>query len=328
VGDGAVGRSPASVRHGVVAGCVTVAVLGGLAACTSTPGEPDASNESRVETSGIAPGTTGVVELGDRPVGLHVPKKYEPDDATGLVVFLHGLGGDAQEAMDLFGLLAASEKRGFLLAMPEGTRNPEGLQFWNATDACCDFYGDEVDDSGYLSQVIDTVAEAYAVDPHRVFVTGFSNGGFMAHRFACDHAGQVAAIVSIAGAQSADSAACNPSRAVNVLQVHGSADEVVRFAGGSIGGHPHPHPSVAQTVRHWRELDQCTASPGVTQARLDADATVPGRETRRTSWSTGCADGTEVALWTVRGGGHIPDWTPAFTEAVVGWLYAHGRTAD
>jgi len=255
-----------------------------------------------------------------------VPRLYEAADATPLVVMLHGYGDATDGAASLLGLFAASDERGFLLALPEGTQDADGQQFWNATDACCDFYGTDVDDSGYLSQVIDTVADGYAVDPRRVFVIGFSNGGFMAHRLACDHADQVAAIVSIAGAQHADSAACDPSRAVSVLQVHGSADQNVRFAGGSLEGHPYP--SVARTVRDWRELDQCSDRPGVTGARLDANASLPRRETARTSWSTGCVDGTEVALWTVEGGGHEPEPTSAFVDAVVDWLYAHAATAE
>ena len=39
----------------------------------------------------------------------------------------------------------------------------------------------------------------YNVDPGRVCLIGHSNGGFMSHRFACDRADLVAAIVSLAG---------------------------------------------------------------------------------------------------------------------------------
>ena len=170
--------------------------------------------------------------------------------------------------------------------------------------------------------MIRRVAERYAVDPGRVFVIGLSNGGFMAHRLACDHADQVAAVVSLAGAQFADKSACRPSRAVSVLQVHGTADDTVLFGGGSIAGHPYP--SAAETVGRWRELDHCSAQATM-DPPLDAVAAIAGRETTRTSWGAGCTDGSEVALWTVRGGPHVPEVTPSFTAAVVSWLEAHAR---
>jgi polyhydroxybutyrate depolymerase len=42
----------------------------------------------------------------------------------------------------------------------------------------------------YLGAVIDDVAAHYTVDPKRFFVIGHSNGGFMAHRLACEIGGR------------------------------------------------------------------------------------------------------------------------------------------
>ena len=302
---------------------VTMVVVAGLTACTSAQDESGSSRVTAVASAKVRTGTQ-TVELGDRPFRLHVPAKYRPDAAASLVVALHGWGGDADALATRLGLVSASERRSFLLAMPEGVKDADGLQFWNATDACCDVYGTDVDDSGYLSQVINAVADKYVVDQERVFVIGISNGGFMAHRLACDHADQVAAIVSISGAQSVDPAACDPSRAVSVLEVHGSADDTVLPGGGKTDGHRYP--SVRQTVGEWRELDQCDDRPGSREAGLDAAADLPGAETVRTSWSSGCADNSEVALWTVRGGPHVPDFTRAFTTALLDWLMAQARS--
>jgi polyhydroxybutyrate depolymerase len=49
----------------------------------------------------------------------------------------------------------------------------------------------------------------------------------MAYRMACDHADQVAAIVSLAGAMYEDTARCTPSEPVGVLQIHGTADDTI-----------------------------------------------------------------------------------------------------
>jgi membrane protein implicated in regulation of membrane protease activity len=60
-----------------------------------------------------------------------------------------------------------------------------------------------VDDSTYLHRLLDAVKSAYRVDPTRVYFVGHSNGGFMAYRMACEHATEITAIVSLAGAGAA-----------------------------------------------------------------------------------------------------------------------------
>ncbi len=42
--------------------------------------------------------------------------------------------------------------------------------------------------------------------------------------------------------------------------------------------------------------------------------------------STGCDDGGHVEVWTITGGGHIPDLSPSFPEEVFGFLLAHPMT--
>jgi polyhydroxybutyrate depolymerase len=300
---------------------VALAAVICLAACSA--GSPQTgSDQASASSSTVRPGTSGTVSLDGRPFTLHVPRGYA-GTASPLLVALHGYGGDPAELASSLSLVPASDAHGFLLALPSGTPDADGRRFWNATDACCNFTGKAVDDSAYLSQVITTVAQRYSVDPGKVFVIGHSNGGFMALRLACDHADQVAAVVSVAGAQNADASACRPSLPVSVLQVHGNADTVIAFEGGSI--QDHAYPSAAQTVGQWRTLDHCAAGRGVADSPVDLVPRLTGAETLRTSWTAGCADGSSVALWTVEGGDHATALTPALTEAVVAWLEAHPR---
>src|SRR5688572_27262361 len=122
----------------------------------------------------------------DRPYGLKVPAGYEGQAPVPLVVLLHGYTSNGAQQAAYFGLPAVADKEGFLLATPDGTRDRLGNRFWNATDACCDFFRSGVDDVAYIDAVIDDIAAKYPVDPARVFVAGHSNGAFMAHRYACD----------------------------------------------------------------------------------------------------------------------------------------------
>ena len=43
-----------------------------------------------------------------------------------------------------------ARRRGLVLVAPDGTLDPRGHRFWNATDACCDFFDHPVDDVAYL----------------------------------------------------------------------------------------------------------------------------------------------------------------------------------
>ena len=80
--------------------------------------------------------------------------------------------------------------------------------------------------------MVEEVAAEHAVDRRRVYVVGFSNGGFMSYRLACDHADRIAAIVSISGATYADPDRCAPSEPVAVLEVHGTDDRTIPYDGG------------------------------------------------------------------------------------------------
>ncbi len=192
---------------------------------TSTPGPSPSSG---------GPSASGTIEVGGRPVSLYVPES-RPSSPAALVVVLHGYGGDAAGVVAFFGLRALADQRGFVIAAPQGTLDSDGKAFWNASRACCNFSGSSVDDSEHLSRVIETVESTQAIDPNRVYVIGHSNGGFMAHRFACEHPGKVAAIASLAGALDSDSS-CTPTEPVSVVQIHGDADETIRYDGGSING--------------------------------------------------------------------------------------------
>ena len=265
-------------------------------------------------------GTTVVLEVDDRPFRLQVPASYDAAAPVPLVVGLHGWGGNGARIGGQLGLTTSTDRRGWLLALPDGTVDSRGRRFWNASSACCNLDDAAVDDVGYLSHVVEAVAADYAVDPARVYVAGLSNGGFMAHRLACERADLVSAVVAVAGTTAADPPPCEPSEGVSVLQVHGTADGVIRYDGGALLP-GRPYASAPDTVEAWRERERCStrARPG---PPLDSDASLPGAETSRTTWP-GCDDRSAVSLWTVAGGAHSPQVTAAFADALVGWLAHH-----
>ncbi|WP_203906075.1 extracellular catalytic domain type 1 short-chain-length polyhydroxyalkanoate depolymerase [Rhizocola hellebori] len=294
------------------------------AACTSPAKRDDAAPATTpggvVATTPVTVGAAVSVKLDDRPFQLYVPNSYTATAKMPLVVLLHGFQSSAAQQERYFKLTAEAERRGFLYAMPDGSQNRNGNRFWNATAACCDFGGIGVDDSGYLSRLIDTVKSSYSVDPRRVYFVGHSNGGFMAYRMACEHATQITAIVSLAGAATNDAAQCKPARPVSVLQIHGSADSTIRYEGGLNVGQPYP--SAAQTLASWRGHDGCADTADTSAAPIDLDAGLSGAETAVTTYRSGCRDATVVQLWSIKDGRHVPSLSAAFAPAVMDFLLA------
>ena len=272
---------------------------------------------------------------GVRGYGLNVPAGYRPSLPTPLVVMLHGYGTDgASQESYYFKLAAMSEAKTFLYAYPNGTLGTiswsVGNRFWNATDACCDFFHLNPDDVVSFDAVVDDISSKYNVDAKRIFVVGHSNGGFMAHRLACDRSSRVAAIVSIAGAQWLDPANCRPDQLVSVVEMHGDQD----VAGGN---DPYPidynggstfegtYPSAHQTVSSWAQKNGCFGTLADTGQLLDLVPSLPGAETRIDAF-TNCPPGIDVQLWTIQGGGHMdPLDTTAFGEAMWQFMIAHAK---
>jgi polyhydroxybutyrate depolymerase len=287
-----------------------------------------------------------------RPVAVHQPASYEPDVPIPLVLFLHGgflspcrddlrVGGWFES---IRGFRELADSVGFLYAIPDGQvqrlqdpADPQRLAcavFWNATDAMGGFMPGVLDDVGYLGGVIEEIREKFNVDEKRIYIIGRSNGGFMAHRLACDHAPVIAAVVSIAGATYLDPSECSPSAPVHVLQIHGTADEIVRYDGGRILDWTPPYPGAIATVEQWAAHNGCSLD--VEEERVDVEPNTDGAETVITRYTTGCRAGGSAELWTIEGADHVPgllsplasfplEGNPAFSRLIVDWLLAHPK---
>ena len=295
-------------------------------AVVETTAATDHTSDS-VDTTPVdsAPVTATVAAWPDRPYEVFVPSSADGSTPLPLplVMLLHGYGASGIIQEEYLRLQPLAEERGFLYVHPEGTIDSTDRQFWNATDACCDDFSSEIDDSAYLLDVITQIEADYRVDVSRIFVIGHSNGGFMSYRMACDHADVVAAIVSLAAATFADASQCAPSNPVSVVEIHGTNDSAIAYDGGTREGQS-PYPSAATTVATWAGYDGCSTEPALSATTLDLDSEVVGNETSVTSFAD-CPDGVDVELWTIADGEHVPNLTSEFGPAIIDFLFAHPK---
>jgi polyhydroxybutyrate depolymerase len=229
----------------------------------------------------------------DRTLNVHTPASYDGHTPVALVFNFHGFTSNADQEALLSLMNAKSDAAGFVVIYPNGVANS-----WNA-GACCGMAAQtEVDDVGFVSNLIDVADAQLCIDKKRVFATGMSNGGFLSHRLACELSSRIAAVAPVAGVLGITT--CTPSRHVPIMGFHGTADTLVPYTGSASLGFP----AVPATYDAWATRDGCMTSSTETFNMGDSHC----------STYMGCPAGVDVILCTVEGGGHTwPGGTPVPT---------------
>jgi polyhydroxybutyrate depolymerase len=182
-------------------------------------------------------------------------------------MFLHGAGGTAEWALSETEWDITADQRGFLLVVPEAERpdvdQPAGFlknpQVWNAGFPQSSGSHALTDDVGFINRLLDDLARHFAVDPARIYVTGFSNGAAMTFRLGAELSERFAAVAPVAGHcwQS------NPRPTVSLptLYLVGAQDPLVPIDGGDIispwDGTLTFKPSVQSTLEKWALAIHC-----------------------------------------------------------------------
>lgn len=298
---------------------LSAAIASAVAAGACSSSAPGGSGGEPAEDAGVDR-TFG----GARPTKVRVPAGYDAKKPAPLLVMLHGYG-TAGSLLDFYIKMSSiADAKGFLLVAPDGTFDSKGKRFWNATDACCNYDGSTVDDVAYVAGLVDEIRGAYSVDSARIYVMGHSNGGFMAGRLACDRADLFAAAVDVSGAAFADSSRCKPSAPVAFLQIHGTTDATILYAGASAdAGAERAYPGAEASVAQWAQKNGCGADRSPAPS-MHVAAGAPGAETK-VSRHGGCAKNGAAELWAVEGAGHLFSFTPEALEATWAFLEAHAK---
>jgi polyhydroxybutyrate depolymerase len=221
-----------------------------------------------------------------RSYTIFVPSTWSPDKNFPMLLALHGLTQTGNSMMGFSNFNAYAEEFGFIVVYPNGVSNSWNVGFPGGSTA---------DDVGFLIALIDTVNAAYATDLNRIYSTGFSNGGFMSYRLACEAGDRIAAIASVAGTMtSASLSACQPSRNMPVMHIHGTNDFVVFYNGGF------GNTSVNEVLTFWNTANECPSIPTIENL---PDLVPEGSTVQKQTW-TPCTDSTEVTFYKINGGGH------------------------
>ncbi len=225
-----------------------------------------------------------------RTFRVYVPTIYSNTNAVPLILNLHGYTSNAFEQEFYGNFKPIADTANIILVHPNGTLDPNNDQYWN------NFDGSTVDDVGFLSALIDTISNRYNIDQNRIYSTGMSNGGFMSYDLACFLSHRIAAIASVTGSMIfTHMASCNPSHPMPVMQVHGTADPTVPYA-GNVAMSP-----IENLVDFWVDFNNCDTNPSFTA--LPDISTTDGCTAEHYVYSGGTY-GSTVEFYKVIGGAH------------------------
>ena len=232
----------------------------------------------------------------ERSYVLRLPANHPADKLLPLVLVLHGGGGNAEHAERMTGFTPLAMREGFAVVYPEGSSRVGRLLTWNAIH-CCGYAMDQrIDDITFIDVLLTHLVAEHRIDPRRIYVTGMSNGGMMAHRLGIALSHRIAAIAPVVAALFGDEVP--PAQPVAALMINGEQDRSVPFAGGPPGGRfAHawdgtPTRPASEQAGFWARANQCAPAPQITRSGSLTRSDYP------------CPDGRQVVLLALADNGH------------------------
>ena len=236
----------------------------------------------------------------ERSYELHVPPGWTTDADLPLVLAFHGVLSSPAQLREVSGLDDVADESGFVVAYPAAA-----LGDWNTECLQCgsDAVVEEIDDLGFVSDLVDRLAADAGIDRRRVYVIGISNGALFVHYLACEAQEIVAAAASVAATLIASEYVppCSGGE-LPIVFFHGSDDTFFPPEGGFAGNNVVNVRllSIEESVASWAERNECEGAPAIT-ALPDAedDGTTVVHELH-----ANCDGGAAVAYYAIEGGGH------------------------
>ena len=190
----------------------------------------------------LACGGAETCSLGTREYHALPPPDWDGVSPLPVLLHFHGWGRRSSGVIKNSRIADAAAKAGALLLAPQG--RGRSWRFWQGGS----------DDSDFALDVIDDAAKQWPIDRDRVAVSGFSYGGAMAWRMACDKGNVVKSYLPIAGSLPDPDQSC--AGPVNLTHVHGLKDTVMDYPFG-------PNGEAEGAVSLWLAENQCAASPDI-----------------------------------------------------------------
>lgn len=253
----------------------------------------------------------------DRVYKVTLPANYSGEESLPMFVFLHGLRDNIDNYTELFQRVA--DEFNWIVVRPQALETSVDFMgsiidlgtMWNAGISVN--FGtltispnQDVDDRGFILATIDATIEELNVDTNKVFLSGFSMGGFMTHRMAIENDGKIKAFAASSGMIPKSLENTTPLQDTKMMHIHGTEDVVVEYGGATsiVQGMPNliVGMSVEATVNYWVNHNGLNNTPIVDYLEDRKD---DGLTFVRYSY-LGDEANKEVRFLKINGGEHIP----------------------
>lgn len=248
-----------------------------------------------------------------RQYRVYKPAIYNPAVPASLIIGLHGLGDNMTNFSGL-GFSYIGDTANIIFIVPQAISDAFAGTAWNSGAGFMSYYPNAtVNDVGFLNALIDTARANYAINPARVYIVGFSMGGFMTERMALQSNSQIAAFASFSGTIGSGITQFNPGRSVPIAHFHGTADGTVAFTGNSYGI------DADSLVRFWVLNNGCNQVPdSMTYPDLAGDSITIDRFIYQNT-----PGNPEVWFFRMNGADHTVLYQPTndFTQIMEAWMF-------
>lgn len=168
---------------------------------------------------------------------LNVPTNYDNTKAYKLIFAWHQLDGNDKQMYNngYYHLLNLSGNSAIFVA-PNGQKNGAACTGTGNGESGCGWPNSNNSDLALADAVLAQIEQNFCIDTNRIFATGWSYGGSMSYKHACERglggtkngvAGYIRGIAVYSGAQLSGN--CTPTTPVAYYGSHGTSDNVLNY---------------------------------------------------------------------------------------------------
>ncbi len=225
---------------------------------------------------------------------IYIPSSYSKETPAPLLLLIHGYSEPAAWILEYTKFKPLAEKHGFIIACPEGKINQAKVPSWDFDTTTST---GQLKDIEYINSFMDKLVKDYTIDQKRIYITGFSQGGFMSYIAGCTLSKRIAAIAPVSGAMpSSNLFKCSPVHSTPVIVINGDNDNAVPY-NGNLYAKP-----VLESLKFWVDYNKCNETPVITS--VEDQNTKDEQTVERYDYLNG-DNNSKVVHYKVIGGTHL-----------------------